>query len=115
MLLNACVVLDSTQRKLFGWQIIQAENPEETYSALLRTSLEPCLPSVSETLHYSIKSVFVGKSKEQLDKVCRATSLSLSLSLSLLSLPHTSNHRLTLVVHIQVDSTLNVHEVLGSM
>ena len=77
MLLNACVVLDCGQKRLFGWQIVQVESPVMTYCALFRTQIESCLPSLSETLHYTAESVFAGKSKEQLDKV---NTLSLSLS-----------------------------------
>ena len=47
-----------------------------TYSAFFRATIEPSWPSVSEASHYSLTSVFVGKSKDNLDKV----SLSLSLA-----------------------------------
>ena len=68
--MNAAVVLESTQKRIFGWQIIQVEGQDITFSVLFRTCLEPCLPTVCESTHYSIwQSVWVGKSKDLLDSV----------------------------------------------
>ena len=61
--------IETEQKRLFGWQILQVENPDTTYGALFRTKIEPNLPSSSGTLQFTIKSVFVGRPKEQLDKV----------------------------------------------
>ena len=66
MLVNAVVVLESSQKKVFGWQV---ESPELTFSAFFGTTLERALPSVSETKQYAIKAVYVGISKDLLDKV----------------------------------------------
>ena len=84
MFLNVCVVLESGQKKLFGWQIIHVETPDITFSSFFRVRIEPRLPTVSETSQYSIKSSYVGKTKEDFDKVCQIALYS-SSSLSYLS------------------------------
>ena len=36
--MNVCVVLETEQKRLFGWQILKLENPGTTYGALLLLS-----------------------------------------------------------------------------
>ena len=70
MLINATVHCVSARRTVFPWQIIAVEPPDSTFRVFFNSQLKGRLIDEVDRARLQLRETFVGRKKDNLDKVC---------------------------------------------